>query len=131
MGVPGSNGASVNSMWSLYNNNGVVVNQPAVSHLPVAAHHASSAYHHGHGHHLAALNPFAAAAAAAAVAAQSQNCSSSSASSTSSSSALALSRCVSGLSQLRLVEFSGFVEKRRDPEIVRIILIFIQINKKS
>lgn len=27
-------------------------------------------------------------------------------------------RCIAGLSQLRLVEFSGFLEKRRDPEIV-------------
>lgn len=39
-------------------------------------------------------------------------------SSTTNSNLNAFSKCVLGLNQLKLIEFSGFVEKRRDPEIV-------------
>ena len=40
-----------------------------------------------------------------------------------------LSKCIMGLHQLRLVEISGFLEKRREPEIVslefaRLLLLF-------
>ena len=36
-------------------------------------------------------------------------------------------KCIMGLSQLRLVEFSGFLEKRRDPEIYHKHL-FVHLN---
>jgi hypothetical protein len=36
-------------------------------------------------------------------------------------------KCIMGLSQLRLIEFSGFLEKRRDPEIYHKHL-FVHLN---
>ena len=39
-----------------------------------------------------------------------------------------LNKCIIGLHELRLVEFSGFIEQRNDPEIVRSLqIIFIKI----
>lgn len=48
-------------------------------------------------------------------------------SATANSNLNAVSKCVIGLNQLKLIEFSGFVEKRRDPEIVNFCLI--KLNK--
>ncbi len=40
-------------------------------------------------------------------------------------------KCVIGLHQLRLIEFSGFLEKRRDPDIVSFFYILLKFNFKS
>ena len=45
----------------------------------------------------------------------------------SSSNANLYNKCIVGLNQLRLVEFSGFLEKRRDPEIYHKHL-FVHLN---
>jgi hypothetical protein len=45
----------------------------------------------------------------------------------SSSNANLYNKCIMGLNQLRLVEFSGFLEKRRDPEIYHKHL-FVHLN---
>ena len=79
------------------------------------AHHPHQHHHHHHSHHHAQLSPDSSPRSANQLWSMYSHTNS------------LYKKCVIGLHQLRLIEFSGFLEKRRDPEIYHKHL-FVHLN---